>query len=170
MMNERVMKFYNEIKVQAVNLLQRETPKPVIIYYRGGGQQAPTKALIHPIPRVVIKVPALFQYSSDKAVPWNYTNHVTSQEPQAVRVSQEIKQEPSVNDIVGTGGLTRNGRCYAPGPSGVKEKEEGTEQSDVEVTISKKKKTKKGNIVCIIKGLWVTPSKIVKISSSWCRK
>ena len=34
----------------------------------------------------------------------------------------------------------------------------------------KKKKTKKRNIVCIIKGLWVTPSKIVKISSSWCRK
>ena len=40
---------------------------------------------------------------------------------------------------MGTGRLTRNGRCYAPGPSGVKEKEEGTEQSDVEVTISKKK-------------------------------
>ena len=31
-------------------------------------------------------------------------------------------------------------------------------------------KTKKGNIVCITKGLWVIPSKIVKISSSWCRK
>ena len=66
-------------------------------------------------------------------------NQVVSQEPQAVRVSPEIKQKPSVNDIVGTRGLTRSGRCYDPGPSRVKRGEEGTEQSDVEVTILKKK-------------------------------
>ena len=139
-MNEGVMEFCKEIKEQVVNVLQGETPKPVIIYYRGGGQQAPAKAPIHPIPKVVIKVPASFRYSSDKAVHWNYTNQVTSQKPQVVWVSPEIKQEPSVNDIVGTGGLTRSGRCYAPSPSGVKEGEEGTEQSDVEVTVSKKKR------------------------------
>ena len=40
---------------------------------------------------------------------------------------------------MGTSGLTRNGRCYALDPSEVKEKEEGTEQSDVEVTVLKKK-------------------------------
>ena len=34
----------------------------------------------------------------------------------------------------------------------------------------KKKKIGKGNIVCITRGLWVTPFKIVSISSSWCRK
>ena len=50
-----------------------------------------------------------------------------------------MKQEPSANDIVGTGGLIRSGRCYAPGPSKVKGGEEGTEQSDVEVTVLKKK-------------------------------
>ena len=50
-----------------------------------------------------------------------------------------MKQEPSINDIVGIGGLTRSGRCYALGPSGVKEREEGAKQSDVEVTVSKKK-------------------------------
>ena len=92
MMNEGVMEFCKEIKGQAVNVLQGETPKPVIIYYRGGGQQAPTKAPIHLVPKVVIKVPALFRYSSDNAVSWNYTNQVTSQEPQAIRVSPEIKQ------------------------------------------------------------------------------
>ena len=70
-----------------------------------GRLQAP----IYHIPKVVIKVPAPFRYSSDKAVPWNSTNQVTSQEPQAVRVSLEIKQEPLVNDIVGTGRLTRSG-------------------------------------------------------------
>ena len=64
---------------------------------------------------------------------------VVSKEPQAVRVSPETKQESSVNDIVGTGGLTCRGRCYAPGPSRVKGGEEGTEQSDVEVTVLKKK-------------------------------
>ena len=126
-------------KRTSCEFLQEETLKPIIIYYRGGGQHAPTMASIHPIPKVVIKVPTPFWYSNDKSVPWNYTNQVTSQEPQVVRVSLEIKQEPSVNDIIGTGGLTRSGRCYTPSPSRVKEKEEGAEQSDVEVTVSKKK-------------------------------
>ena len=40
---------------------------------------------------------------------------------------------------MGTKGLTRSGRCYAPGPLRVKGGEEGTEQSDVEVTVLKKK-------------------------------
>ena len=69
---------------------------------------------------------------------WNYTNQVVSQEPQVVLVSIEIKQEPSINDIVRTGGLTRSGRYYAPGLSGVKEGEEHIEQSGVEFTILKK--------------------------------
>ena len=87
----------------------------------------------------MIKVHTPFRYSSDNVVPWNYTNQVTSQEPRAVQVSPKTKQEPSVNDIVGTGELTCSGRCYAPGPSGVKEGEEGTGQSDVEVIVLKKK-------------------------------
>ena len=49
-----------------------------------------------------------------------------------------MKQEPSVNDIVGTNKLTRSGRCYAPGLSGVKEGEKRIEQSGVEATILKK--------------------------------
>ena len=40
---------------------------------------------------------------------------------------------------MGTGGLTRSGRCYAPGLSRVKEGGECTEQSDVEITVLKKK-------------------------------
>ena len=40
---------------------------------------------------------------------------------------------------MGIGGLVRSDRCYALGPSGVKEGEEGTEQSGVEATILKKK-------------------------------
>ena len=53
----------------AVNVLQGETLKPVIIHYRGEGQQAPTKTPIHPIPKVMIKVPIPFRYTNDKAVP-----------------------------------------------------------------------------------------------------
>ena len=112
-MDEGRIEFCKEVKGQAVNVLQGETSKPVIIHYRDGGKQALAKAPICPIPRVVIKVPTPFRYTSNKAVPWKYTNQVVSQEPQAVRVSPEMKQEPSVNDIVGTGGLTRSGRCYA---------------------------------------------------------
>ena len=110
MMNEGKIEFCKEVEGQVVNVLQKETLKPIIIYYRRRGQQAPIKAPICPTPRVVIKVPASFRYTNDKAVPWNYTNQVISQEPQAVRVSLETKQEPSVNDIVGTGGLTRSDR------------------------------------------------------------
>ena len=109
MMYEGKIEFCKKVERQAVNVLQKEISKSVIIYYRRKGQQALTKTPIHPIPKVVIKVPALFRYTSDKAVPWNYTNQVISQEPQAVRVSPEIKQEPSVNDIVGTGRLTYSG-------------------------------------------------------------
>ena len=138
-MDEGRIEFYKEVKGQAVNVLQGEAPKPVIIHYRDGGQQAPTKTPIHPVPRVVIKVPTPFRYTSDKAVPWNYTSQVVSPEPQAVQVSPETKQEPSVNDIVGTGGLTRSGRCYAPGLAGVKRGEEGTERSNIEVTVLTKK-------------------------------
>ena len=40
---------------------------------------------------------------------------------------------------MGTRGLTRSGRCYALGPSRIKGGEKGTEQSDAEVTVLKKK-------------------------------
>ena len=60
LMDEGRIEFYKEVKGQAVNVLQEETPKPVIIHYRGEGQQAPTKAPIYPIPRVVIKVSTPF--------------------------------------------------------------------------------------------------------------
>ena len=69
MMNEGKIEFCKKIERQAVNALQKETPKPIIIYYRGGGQQASAKAPIHPIPKVVIKIPSLFHYASDKAIP-----------------------------------------------------------------------------------------------------
>ena len=38
MMNKEVMEFCKEIKGQAVNVLQGETPKLIIIYYRDEGQ------------------------------------------------------------------------------------------------------------------------------------
>ena len=53
--------------------------------------------------------------------------------------NRKIKQETLVNDIAGTGGMIRNDRCYAPNLLRVKGREEGTEQSDVEVTILKRK-------------------------------
>ena len=46
---------------------------------------------------------------------------------------------------MGIGWLTRNGRCYAPSLSRVKGGEEGTKQSDVEVTVLKKKGKKSLN-------------------------
>ena len=121
---------------QTVNVLQGEAPKPVTIFYEGGGQQALAKAPIYPTPRVVTKVPTLFRYTNDKVVPWNYTSQAVVQESQA---ATKQKQDLSVNDIVGTGGLTRSGRCYVSGLSGVKKGDERTKPSGLKVTISKKK-------------------------------
>ena len=35
-----------------------------------------------PTPRLVVKVPAPFRYTSDKAVPWNYSSQAIMQESQ----------------------------------------------------------------------------------------
>ena len=50
-----------------------------------------------------------------------------------------MKQEPSINGIVGTSGLTYNGRCYTPSLLRVKEREERTEQGGIKATILEKK-------------------------------
>ena len=138
-MDEGIIEFCKKIEGQAINVLQGETLKQVTIFYRGGGQQAPAKVPLYPTPRLVIKVSTPFRYTSDKAVPWNYTNQIISQESQVVWVSLEKKQDPFVNDIVGTGGIACNGRCYALDFSGVKEGEEHAEQNGVKVTILKKR-------------------------------
>ena len=107
MMNEGELEFYGKIEEQNVSvLLKEEAPKPFVIYYRGGGQQATKEAFHVPTPRLVVIVPAPFHYTNDKAVPWNYSSQTVMQEPQAV---EEQKPEKSVNDIAGTGGMTRNG-------------------------------------------------------------
>ena len=87
-------------------LLKKETPKPFVIYYRGGDQQATKDAPHVPTPRLVVKVPAPFRYTNDKAVPWNYSSQAVMQEPQA---AVEQKPKKSVNDIAGTGGMTSSG-------------------------------------------------------------
>ena len=60
MMNEGKIEFCKKVEGQAMNVLQKETPKLVIIYYRGGDQQTLAKAPVYPIPKVVIKVPTPF--------------------------------------------------------------------------------------------------------------
>ena len=85
MMNEGELEFCGKVEEQNVSvLLKEEALKPLTIFYRGGGQQATKKAPRLPIPRLVVKVPAPFRYTSDKAVPWNYLSQAVMQEPHAV--------------------------------------------------------------------------------------
>ena len=58
------------------------------------------------------------------------------QEPQAA-----VKEKPktSFNDITGTGGMTYNGRCYAPIDLEAKEGEESVEEGKVKITVPKEK-------------------------------
>ena len=108
-MDKEVIEFCKRTDGQVVNVLQGETLKPITIFYRGESQQVPAKMPLYPTPRMVIKVSTPFRYTNDKTVPWNYTNQIVSQESQAVRVSLEKKQDLSINDIVGTGGMTLSG-------------------------------------------------------------
>ena len=69
MMNERELEFCGKMEEQNVSvLLKKEAPKPLTIYYRGGGQQTMKEAPRVPTPRLVVKVPAPFCYTNDKAV------------------------------------------------------------------------------------------------------
>ena len=118
MMNEGKIEFCGKIKEKSVSILLEEVQKPLTVFYRGGGQQAAKETPHVPTPKLVVKVPVPFHYASDKAMPWNYTSRTVTLEPQAI---VEQKPEKLVNDIAGTGGMTRSGRCYAPITSGAKE-------------------------------------------------
>ena len=107
MMNEGELEFCGKMKEQNVSVLLKEKAlKPLIIYYRGESQQTTREAPRVPTPKLVVKVPAPFCYTSDKAVLWNYSSQAVMQEPQ---VAAEQKPEKSVNDIAGTGGMTHSG-------------------------------------------------------------
>ena len=104
------MEFYGRMEEQNVSILLKKAPKPLTVFYREGGQQATKETPQVPTPKLVVKVLAPFRYASDKAVPWNYTSQTITPKPLAVT---EQKPEKLVNDIAGTGGMTRSGRCYA---------------------------------------------------------
>ena len=72
MINEGEIEFYGKMQEQNVSVLLKEVPKPLNVFYRGGGQQATKETPQVPTPKLVVKVPAPFHYTSDKAVPWNY--------------------------------------------------------------------------------------------------
>ena len=123
-------------------LLKEEAPKPLIIYYRGGGQQATKEAPCVPTPRLVVKVSAPFYYTSDKAVPWNYSSQAVMQEPQ---IATEQKPEKSVNDIARTGGITRSGRCYAPINPETRERESSVANERTKIAAPKEKEKESMN-------------------------
>ena len=106
------------------------------VFYQVGGQQAAKETPHVPTPKLVVKVPAPFRYASDKAMLWNYTGQTVRSEPKAVA---EKKPKKSVNNIAGTGGMTRNGRCYAPVSLGAKKGKTSTENDGMKIATSKKK-------------------------------
>ena len=83
------IEFCEKMKEQSVSALVEEVWKPLTVFYRGGGQQAAKETPQAPTPKLVVKVPAPFRYTSDKAVPWNYISQTVTPVPQAV-----AKQKP----------------------------------------------------------------------------
>ena len=58
MINRGEIEFCGKMKEQDVNILLKEVPKPLTVFYRGGGQQATTDTPHVPTPKLVVKVPA----------------------------------------------------------------------------------------------------------------
>ena len=114
----------------------RRSSEAIDGFLSGGSQQAAKETPQAPTPKLVVKISAPFRYASDKAVPWNYTSRTVTPEPQA---AAEHKPEKSVNDIAGTGGMTRSGRCYAPVTLGVKKGETSTENEEIKIAASKRR-------------------------------
>jgi len=56
---------------------------------------------------VVIQAPSTFPYKNDKAVPWRYGVQVT-------KGGEQHTGAPAIDNIVGIGGMMRNGRIFAP--------------------------------------------------------
>ena len=81
MMNKGEIEFCGKTKEQDVSVLLEEVRKPLMVFYRGGGQQAAKETPQAPAPKLVIKVPTPFSYTSDKAVPWNYTSQTITPVP-----------------------------------------------------------------------------------------
>ena len=81
MINGGEIELYEKMQKQNVSVLLKEVPKPLIVFYQGGGQQA-TKEMLHvPTPKLVVKIPVPFCYANDKAVSWNYTSQAVTPEP-----------------------------------------------------------------------------------------
>ena len=69
MMDGGKIEFCGKIKEQSVSVLLEEVRKPLTVFYRGGGQQTINETPPVPTPKLFVKIPALFRYASDKAVP-----------------------------------------------------------------------------------------------------
>ena len=74
-------------------------PRPITIFH--DNEMAAMEVPKVQTPVLLVEVPKPFPYTSQKAVPWDYNCNYTHQ--------------TDVNDLTGVGGLSRNGRCYAPG-------------------------------------------------------
>ena len=74
-------------------------PGPITIFHDNRAARAQIPQI--PTPVLIVEVPKPFSYKSQKAIPWDYNCNYTYQ--------------TTVNDLTGVGGLTRSGRCYAPG-------------------------------------------------------
>ena len=73
--------------------------RPITIF--DDNETAATELPKVPTPVLLVEVLKPFPYTSQKAVPWDYNCNYTHQ--------------TDVNDLTRVGGLTRSGRCYAPG-------------------------------------------------------
>ena len=136
-MNGGQIEFCEKMQEQNVSVLLIEVPKPLTVFYREGGQQATKETPQVPTPKLVVKVPTPFRYANDKAVPWNYTSRTVTLEPQTV---VEEKPKKSVSDIAGMGDMTRNGRCYAPVTTEVRERESFAKNGGVKISSLEKER------------------------------
>ena len=107
MMDQGNIEFSRMIKEESINVTTdakfiRESsegrPRPLTIFFEDNSILM-ASVNVHPS-KLIVKVSSSFPYTNSKMVPWSYhCNHMN---------------EPTAANISGIGGITRNGRCYAP--------------------------------------------------------
>ena len=80
-----------------------ETPssiglRPIIIFHDNEATRDEVPKISTPV--LMVEVPRPFPYESQKAVPWDYHCNCIHQ--------------TAATDLIGVGGITRSGYCYAP--------------------------------------------------------
>ena len=97
--------------------------------------------------KFIVKIPSPFSYIKDNVVPQRYVCNIFQQTPLSVPdlVSTKDMCTTTTTDVIGLGGMTCSGQCYAPRLMRVGQWSKGTKEAGVEVATPVSQENKNSN-------------------------